>query len=51
MNVFEGDDEKKMQDTLAEALKLLEFNYLGGSGTRGYGRVKVNYDGFKKVEL
>ena len=43
MNVFDEDDEKAMVKALEESLKLLEYNYLGGSGTRGYGRVKVDY--------
>lgn len=51
LNVFEGDDEEKIKSVIKEALHLLEMNYLGGSGTRGYGRVKVNYDDFKKVDL
>ncbi|MBO6046614.1 MAG: type III-A CRISPR-associated RAMP protein Csm3 [Erysipelotrichaceae bacterium] len=51
LNVFDGDDEKRMKDTIIESLKLLELNYLGGSGTRGYGRVKAQYSGFEKVDL
>lgn len=43
LNVFDEDDEKAMVKALEESLKLLEYNYLGGSGTRGYGRVKVDY--------
>ncbi len=43
LNVFDEDDEQAMVDALKESLKLLEYNYLGGSGTRGYGRVKVDY--------
>ncbi len=27
---------------LAEGLKLLQYDYLGGSGSRGYGKVKIN---------
>lgn len=27
---------------LAEGLKLLEYDYLGGHGSRGYGRIKIN---------
>lgn len=51
LNVFDGDNEMKMKDSIKEALKLLEFNYLGGSGTRGYGRVKVKYNDFKEVDI
>jgi CRISPR-associated protein Csm3 len=38
--VFEGDNEKLFQE-LENGLKLLEKDYLGGNGSRGYGRVKV----------
>ena len=31
---------------------MLEFNYLGGSGTRGYGRVKIHFPiEFEKVKF
>jgi CRISPR-associated protein Csm3 len=38
---FEGDNIKKMKSLIEESLDLLELNYLGGSGSRGYGRVKI----------
>jgi len=41
LRVFEGDDEKKMVEFIKEGLSLLQKDYLGGSGTRGYGWVKV----------
>lgn len=41
LRIFEGDDEKKMVDYVREALDLLQQDYLGGSGTRGYGWVEV----------
>lgn len=47
--VFDGDDEEKLKEGLIEAIKYLESNYLGGSGSRGYGRVKINHNGFKEV--
>lgn len=34
------DEEKSIIDLLEKGLKLLEQDYLGGSGTRGYGKVK-----------
>lgn len=49
LNVFEGDDQDKMKKIIKESLKGLELSYLGGSGTRGYGRVKVDFDDFEKV--
>ncbi len=41
--VFEEDkdEEEKMKKKIDEGLRLLEENYLGGSGTRGYGKVKI----------
>lgn len=42
--VFDGDDEQSMKDTIKQALHLLELNYLGGNGSRGYGRVKIVKD-------
>lgn len=40
INIFEGDDEKALTDLLENGIKLLEMDYLGGSGSRGYGQVK-----------
>lgn len=44
LNIFEGDDESKLKSTLKQAIKLLEDDYLGGHGSRGYGQVKFEYD-------
>lgn len=43
--IYEVDDEKKIIDDLtllAEGMKLLTYDYLGGNGSRGYGKVKFN---------
>ena len=40
INILEGDDEQALLTTLKEAKELLELDYLGGSGSRGYGQVK-----------
>jgi CRISPR-associated protein Csm3 len=40
--VYEVEKEEEMLEDmqiLAEGLKLLQFDYLGGSGSRGYGKV------------
>lgn len=50
LQIFEGDNEEKMKQKVLEGLKLLEVNYLGGSGTRGYGRVKINHNGFTTID-
>jgi len=39
LNVFENEDEKGMKETLSQAMKLLEDDYLGGNGSRGYGQI------------
>ncbi len=41
LNVFEGEDKSKMEALLKEGIKLLENDYLGGNGSRGYGQVKI----------
>jgi len=40
VKLFEGDDEEKMLEMVKKALKLLELDSLGGSGSRGYGKVQ-----------
>ena len=42
LRVFKGDDEKKFVDWITESLELLQKETLGGSGTRGYGWVKID---------
>ncbi len=40
--VFEGDGEELLK-TLEKGIKLLQQDYLGGSGSRGYGRVEIKF--------
>ncbi len=37
---YEGDDVEKLVKTFVEGMRMLEDDYLGGSGTRGYGHIK-----------
>lgn len=39
LKVLDGDDEKALKDMVEKGLELVENDYLGGSGSRGYGRV------------
>lgn len=39
INIFDGEDENKLRKTLEDAMALLEDDYLGGNGSRGYGQV------------
>lgn len=45
MKVLDSDDEQAILDTLLKGLRLLEMDALGGSGSRGYGRVRLNLNG------
>ena len=44
VNVYNGDNEKELLDTVFQSLALVEHDYLGGNGTRGYGKVHFNFD-------
>lgn len=44
LQIFEGDDEKKLREFVEEGLALVEESCLGGSGSRGYGQVKFHYE-------
>ena len=40
MRVFDEDNKQELLKTVLSGLKLLELDSLGGSGSRGYGKVK-----------
>ncbi len=40
INIFNGDDEQNLYTLFERGIELLEADYLGGSGTRGYGKVE-----------
>lgn len=47
--IYEMDTEEKMEadfEMIRDGFRLLEYDYLGGNGSRGYGKVK-----FKELEL
>ena len=44
LNVFQGEDEELLKKTLKRAVALLEDDYLGGHGSRGYGQVKITFE-------
>ncbi|MCF0186784.1 MAG: type III-A CRISPR-associated RAMP protein Csm3, partial [Bacteroidaceae bacterium] len=48
LNIFEGEDEEKLKGTLKKAMELLQDDYLGGHGSRGYGQIV--FEDIKKVE-
>lgn len=51
MRVFEGDDEQKFKARVEEAMKIVESEFLGGSGTRGYGQVKFENVKWEKIDI
>lgn len=42
VKVLDGDDEKALMDMVQQGIELIESDYLGGNGSRGYGRVKFH---------
>ncbi|MCQ2230551.1 MAG: type III-A CRISPR-associated RAMP protein Csm3 [Paludibacteraceae bacterium] len=40
INVWDNDDEEKLLSLLKKGMNALENDYLGGSGSRGYGQIK-----------
>ena len=44
LNIFDGENESELKSTLKQAIGLLEDDYLGGHGSRGYGQVKIELD-------
>lgn len=51
IRIFEGDDENKFKSRLNEAMKIVELEFLGGSGSRGYGQVKFEDVKFDKIDI
>lgn len=47
---YEGDDINKNIETLKEGFNLLENDYLGGSGTRGYGHIEITIKEEKEIK-
>jgi len=41
----------KLLETLRLGFRLLEYDYMGGSGTRGYGKVTLEFNPPKKIEF
>ncbi len=52
LQVFDEDNEEDFKEKLKEAINMLELNYLGAGGTRGYGKVKVDIkEDFEEVKV
>lgn len=49
LNIWDDDNEKELMAMLEEGIRLIENDYLGGSGSRGYGQVKFEDVKYKVV--
>ena len=49
INIWDDDNEQEMMALFEKGIRLLENDYLGGSGSRGYGQIK--FGEMKKSEL
>ena len=49
INIWESDDEKSLVNLLEKGIHAIENDYLGGSGSRGYGQVKFKEQGKTEV--
>lgn len=49
VNVWDDDNEQELMTLLNKAMNMLENDYLGGSGSRGYGQIK--FGDIKMTEL
>jgi len=49
INVWDDDDEQELLALFEKGIRLLENDYLGGSGSRGYGQIK--FGEMKPIEL
>lgn len=52
INVWDEDgDGEKLLNLLKKGIKALELDYLGGSGSRGYGKVKFDWEKIENPEV
>jgi len=45
IKVLDGDDEEALVSMVRKGMELIELDYLGGNGSRGYGRVRFHDQG------
>lgn len=51
LNVLESDNEESLKNNLFKSLLLLRDDYLGGNGSRGYGKISVKIEKVFKRKL
>lgn len=50
IQILDGDEEKKFLNYINEGINLIQDSYLGGQGSRGYGKVKIKIISSKQLE-
>lgn len=50
LNVFSDEDKDELEKLLKEGIDLLENDYLGGNGSRGYGQIKFEMNDPKIIK-
>lgn len=50
LNVFSDEDKDELEKLLKEGIDLLENDYLGGNGSRGYGQIKFEMNDPKTIK-
>jgi CRISPR-associated protein Csm3 len=48
LDIYDGDDDTVLLQYVEQALHLVEDDYLGGSGSRGSGQIRIMWDDVKK---
>ena len=51
IRILEDDKEDDFKSRLKEAIHIIQLEYLGGSGTRGYGKVEFEDIQYEKINL
>ncbi len=51
LRIYKDDDENKFKKMITSALDLLEKDYLGSSGTRGYGKITIKDLKFEEIPI
>ncbi|WP_114749624.1 type III-A CRISPR-associated RAMP protein Csm3 [Pleomorphovibrio marinus] len=51
LNIYENDSEEEFIKVVDNGINLLELDYLGGSGSRGYGHVKFHNTQKETIDL
>lgn len=51
IRIFDDDKEEEFKERIKEAIHIIQLEYLGGSGTRGYGKVEFEDLKFERIDI